>query len=168
MMFEMAARNGVKLRHGSVRELREPYDFADLQSILDLYYEGTQVMLYERDFYQLTWAYLKKASSRGVTRGDGELLQGVVLEQGREEQTASRTRLLLRDVSANKISSPLILALPYRPSTPYPGASIRSHVLHRLYSVTEGGFSSTREGGDRPLPPSCGSAQENHSISSQV
>jgi adenine deaminase len=34
MMFEMAARNGVRLRYGSVRELREAYDFADLQSFL--------------------------------------------------------------------------------------------------------------------------------------
>jgi adenosine deaminase len=42
--------------YGSVRELREAYDFADLQSFPDLYYEGTQILLYE-----LTWAYLKKA-----------------------------------------------------------------------------------------------------------
>lgn len=48
MMFEMAARNGVRPRHGSVRELRGVYDFADLQSFLDLYYEGTQVLLSER------------------------------------------------------------------------------------------------------------------------
>ena len=39
MMFELAARNGVRLRYGSVREVREPYDFPDLQSFLDLYYE---------------------------------------------------------------------------------------------------------------------------------
>jgi len=53
MMFEMAARNGVRLRYGSVRELRRAYDFADLQSFLDLYYEGTQLLLYESDFYEL-------------------------------------------------------------------------------------------------------------------
>ena len=63
MMFEMAARNGVRLRYPSVREAREAYDFSDLQSFLDLYYEGTQVLLYEQDFYELAWAYLKKASS---------------------------------------------------------------------------------------------------------
>jgi len=54
MMFEMAARNGVSLRHGSVGELREAYDFADLRSFLDLYYEGTQVPLVEQHFYELT------------------------------------------------------------------------------------------------------------------
>jgi hypothetical protein len=47
-MFEMAARNRVRLRHGSVLELREAYDFADLQSFLNLYYEGTRVLLSAR------------------------------------------------------------------------------------------------------------------------
>jgi len=56
MMFEMAARNGVRLRYGSVGDVREAYDFSSLQSFLDLYYEGTQMLLYERDFYELTWA----------------------------------------------------------------------------------------------------------------
>jgi adenine deaminase len=54
MMFEIAARNGIRLRYGSVQEVREAYDFTDLQSFLDLYYEGTRVLLYERDFYELT------------------------------------------------------------------------------------------------------------------
>jgi len=70
MMFEIAARNGVRLRYGSVREVREAYDFADLQSFLDLYYEGPQVLLYERDFYEVTWAYLQKAASQGVRHAE--------------------------------------------------------------------------------------------------
>src|SRR5215210_2766455 len=70
MMFEIASRNGVGLRYGSVQEVRKAYDFADLQSFLDLYYEGTQVLLYERDFYDLTWAYLRKASSHGVSHAE--------------------------------------------------------------------------------------------------
>ena len=70
MMFEIAARNGVRLRYGSVREIREAYDFSDLQLFLDLYYEGTQVLLYERDFYDLTWSYLRRASSQGVRHAE--------------------------------------------------------------------------------------------------
>jgi adenosine deaminase len=54
MMFEMAARNGVRLRYGSVEDVREAYDFSSLQFFLDLYYDGTQMLLYERDFYELT------------------------------------------------------------------------------------------------------------------
>jgi adenosine deaminase len=70
MMFEMAARNGVRLRYGTVRDIRAAYDFSDLQSFLDLYYRGTQVLLYERDFCELTWAYLRKASSQGVRHAE--------------------------------------------------------------------------------------------------
>ena len=70
MMFEIAGRNGVRLRYGSVREIREAYDFSDLQLFLDLYYEGTQVLLYERDFYDLTWSYLRRASSQGVSHAE--------------------------------------------------------------------------------------------------
>ena len=70
MMFEIAARNGVRLRYASVDEAREAYDFADLQSFLDLYYEGMGILLYERDFYDLTLAYLEKAASQGVRHAE--------------------------------------------------------------------------------------------------
>jgi adenosine deaminase len=49
-----------------VEEARGAYDFADLQSFLDAYYEATRVLLHERDFYELTWAYLRKASAQGA------------------------------------------------------------------------------------------------------
>lgn len=70
MMFEMAGRNGVSLRYGSVDEARRAYDFRDLQSFLDLYYEAMRVLLHERDFYDLTWAYAKKAAAQGVRRAE--------------------------------------------------------------------------------------------------
>lgn len=70
MMFEIAERNGVQLRYGSVEEVRQAYDFSDLQSFLDLYYEATNVLLHEQDFYDLTWAYLRKASAQGVRRAE--------------------------------------------------------------------------------------------------
>ena len=63
MMFGLARRNGVVLKYASVEEARGAYDFADLQSFLDLYYEGMKVLLHERDFYDLTLAYLEKAAS---------------------------------------------------------------------------------------------------------
>ncbi len=69
-MFEIAARNGVQHRYGSVREVSEAYDFADLQSFLDLYYGATKALLRERDFYDLTLAYLRKASSQGVRHAE--------------------------------------------------------------------------------------------------
>jgi adenosine deaminase len=48
MMFEIARRNGIALEYASVEEVREAYDFADLQSFLDLYYEGMRVLLCQK------------------------------------------------------------------------------------------------------------------------
>ena len=61
LMFEFAQRNGIALRWRSLDELRSRYDFANLQSFLDLYYEGIRTLVTEQDFYDLTRAYLRRA-----------------------------------------------------------------------------------------------------------
>ena len=66
LMFELAKRNRVKLPFESVSAVKQAYNFHNLQSFLDLYYQGTQVLQQERDFYDLTWAYLQKAASQNV------------------------------------------------------------------------------------------------------
>ena len=66
LMFEIGERNGVSLPFDSVDDVRRAYEFSDLQSFLDIYYEGARVLLREDDFYDLTWAYLKKAHSQNV------------------------------------------------------------------------------------------------------
>lgn len=66
MMFALAARNGVELPYGSVDELRAAYSFGNLQEFLDLYYAGASVLLHERDFYELTLAYLERVAAEGL------------------------------------------------------------------------------------------------------
>ncbi len=68
MMFELARRNNVDLRFADVDEVRAAYEFTDLQSFLHIYYEGAAVLQTERDFYDLTMAYLRRASADGVRR----------------------------------------------------------------------------------------------------
>lgn len=70
LMFEIAARNGVPLRFASVEELRGAYEFDDLQSFLDIYYEGAACLLHERDFYDLTMAYLRRAAADNVVHAE--------------------------------------------------------------------------------------------------
>ena len=45
LMLDLATRNGVKLRWNTARELRAAYDFTNLQSFLDLLYEGCRVLV---------------------------------------------------------------------------------------------------------------------------
>ena len=66
LAFRLAQRNGVALPYASVEALRAAYQFADLQSFLDIYYAGASVLQQERDFYDLTWAYLERAKADNV------------------------------------------------------------------------------------------------------
>jgi adenine deaminase len=66
LMFEIAQRNHIQLPYHNVDEIREAYEFSDLQSFLDIYYAGASVLITEQDFFDLTWAYLERAAEDGV------------------------------------------------------------------------------------------------------
>jgi adenosine deaminase len=70
LMFELAARNHVPLPFATVEEARASYAFSDLQSFLDIYYRGARVLLRERDFYDLTWAYLRRRAAQNVRHAE--------------------------------------------------------------------------------------------------
>ncbi len=65
-MFELARRNQLALPYDSVEAVRRAYVFENLQSFLDIYYAGCRVLLAERDFYDLTVAYLARVAAEGV------------------------------------------------------------------------------------------------------
>src|SRR5262245_61033400 len=66
LMFALAARNGIKLPYDSVEALRRAYQFTKVQDFLDIYYQGMSVLKVEQDFYDLAWAYLKRAQADNV------------------------------------------------------------------------------------------------------
>jgi len=66
LMFEIAQRNQIKIPFKSVKEVEEAYKFSCLQDFLDIYYQGAQVLIKEQDFYDLTYAYLKKCAAQNV------------------------------------------------------------------------------------------------------
>jgi adenosine deaminase len=133
MMFEMAARNGVRLPYASTRELRAAYRFRNLQDFLDLYYSGVRVLRSHRDYYELTQAYLKAARANNVLHAEiffdpqAHTSRGVPFEavvegidealrrHGPELGISSRLILcFLRDRNAREAEETLTQALPYR------------------------------------------------------
>ena len=66
LMFELAKRNKIKISFGSVDEIRNAYNFHNLQSFLDIYYQGSKVLISEQDFFDLTWAYLLKSKENNI------------------------------------------------------------------------------------------------------
>jgi adenine deaminase len=70
LMFHIAGRNGIQLKFSGVEELKAAYNFNNLQEFLDIYYEGAGVLIKERDFYDLTYSYLKKATQENILHAE--------------------------------------------------------------------------------------------------
>ena len=70
MMFNLAHRNHIQLPYESIQEIHDAYHFTNLQSFLDIYYKGVNVLKTEQDFYDLMWAYLKKANEQKVRHAE--------------------------------------------------------------------------------------------------
>lgn len=133
LMFALAKRNGVSLGYRDTEELRRAYNFQDLQSFLNLYYEGSRVLQQERDFFDLTWAYLKRGAQEKVRHVEifvdpqAHMKRGVdlhavmsgihsALEQARTELRLSSKLIpcFLRDLTPDFASQTLEMLLAYR------------------------------------------------------
>ncbi|MDW6001680.1 adenosine deaminase [Vibrio mangrovi] len=66
LMFELAKRNQVNIPFNTPEEVRAAYQFTNLQSFLDIYYQGADVLIHEQDFFDLTWAYLLRCQADHV------------------------------------------------------------------------------------------------------
>ena len=66
LLFRLAQRNGIDLPYSSPEQLRRAYEFDDLQSFLDVYYQGADALRTEQDFYDLPWAYLERCKADNV------------------------------------------------------------------------------------------------------
>jgi adenine deaminase len=70
LMVELARRNDVRIAFDSVDAVRAAYNFSNLQDFLDIYYQGAAVLVTERDFHDLTAAYLARAAADGVRHAE--------------------------------------------------------------------------------------------------
>ena len=66
LMFAIAQRNHIDIPYKSVDEVKQAYNFHNLQSFLDIYYAGANVLLLEQDFYDLAIAYFEKCAADKV------------------------------------------------------------------------------------------------------
>jgi adenine deaminase len=133
LMFELASRNGVALPYPDVAAVRDAYVFEDLQSFLDIYYAGCQVLLHENDFTDLTRAYLERAATDGVRHAEiffdpqthtdrgvsfATVVHGITEALAvAERDLAITSRLILcflRDLTAEAAMATLEEALPFR------------------------------------------------------
>ena len=60
LMFKLSKRNKVEIPFKSIEEIKSAYNFSNLDSFLKIYYEGSNVLITEEDFFDLTWEYILK------------------------------------------------------------------------------------------------------------
>lgn len=70
LMMALANKHNIDLPYSSIEEVKEAYQFEDLQSFLDLYYLGASVLVDEQDFYQLMWQYLSQCKSQNIVHAE--------------------------------------------------------------------------------------------------
>ena len=66
LMLKLAKRNNVHTPFNSIAEVRDAYNFHNLQSFLNIYFQGADVLINEQDFFELTWAYLLRCQEDNV------------------------------------------------------------------------------------------------------
>jgi adenosine deaminase len=135
LMFEFARRNGVKLPYATLEDVERAYQFTDLQSFLDLLYQGASVLREERDYYDLTMSYLLHCKRENVVHTEPSFDPQTHTERGVPFETVLRGTLaamhdarlqwgqssllvmdFLRHLSAESAMRTLEAALPYRDS----------------------------------------------------
>lgn len=133
LMFALAQRNKVDIPFKSVEEVRAAYNFSNLQDFLDIYYQGMNVLRTEQDFYDLTWAYLKRIAAQNVMHTEiffdpqghtsrgiafATVLEGITraLDDGRRQLGISSFLIMcfLRHLSEDEAFKTLHEAIPYK------------------------------------------------------
>jgi adenosine deaminase len=133
LMFSLAAKHGAKLPYASVEDVRRAYSFSDLQSFLDLYYAGCDVLRDHKDFYALAMAYFTRAHADNVVHAElffdpqthtarnipmeviiGGLRDGMHDAHKRFGISSSLILCFLRHLSEDDAFATLEMALPYR------------------------------------------------------
>lgn len=66
LMFKLATKNSIKIPYKTIEEVKNAYNFTNLQSFLDIYYAGANVLQTKDDFYALTWEYILKCVENNI------------------------------------------------------------------------------------------------------
>lgn len=66
MLFSLAKKNNINIPYKSIEDVKQAYNFTNLQSFLDIYYAGAAVLQTQEDFFDLTWAYLLKCKDENI------------------------------------------------------------------------------------------------------
>ena len=70
LMFQLAKRNNIQIPFENINEVKSAYNFSNLESFLNIFYQGSKVLIKEQDFFDLTWAYVLKCKKDNVVHAE--------------------------------------------------------------------------------------------------
>tara|TARA_B100001123_G_C15221563_1_gene991455 strand:- start:485 stop:1480 length:996 start_codon:yes stop_codon:yes gene_type:complete len=65
-LLKFAKRNDITIPFSNINEVKSAYNFNNLQSFLNIFYQGSRVLVKEKDFFDLTWDYALKCKKDNV------------------------------------------------------------------------------------------------------
>ena len=69
-LFKLAKKNDIQIPFANVNEVKSAYNFNNLESFLNIFYQGSKVLIKEQDFFDLTWAYALKCKEENVVHSE--------------------------------------------------------------------------------------------------
>jgi adenosine deaminase len=164
LAFVLAERNAIRWPYASPDKLRLRYEFSNLQSFLDVYYEVSSVLRTEQDFADITEAYLARARAQGVRHAEiffdpqahasrnvpiATVIEGLHSATKSSVETygisASLIMCFMRDHSAESAMETLMSALPHQAK--FIGVGLDSAELGNPPSKFEKVFEVARQNG---------------------
>ena len=70
LLFKLAQRNDIRIPFANVNEVKSAYNFSNLESFLNIFYQGSKVLITEQDFFDLAWAYTLKCKEDNVVHAE--------------------------------------------------------------------------------------------------
>lgn len=133
LMLRLAEKNKVSIPYNTIESAIAAYNFTDLQSFLNIYFQGMNVLKNADDFYQLTVSYLESAKNDNIQHCEiffdpqahtvrglvfDEVLEGIYsgLEYGQKEWGISSELIMcfLRNLSEKEAFEALKQAEPHK------------------------------------------------------
>lgn len=140
LLFNLAKRNQIDIPYDSPEALRKAYEFDDLQSFLDIYYQGANALQTEQDFYDLTWAYLERCERDNVIHTEIFFDPQTHTDRGIAFDTVVKgiVRALKEGQQKLEISSQLIMCFLRHLSEEAAIETLKQAILYKEYIVGVG------------------------------
>ena len=147
LMFKLSKRNKVEIPFKSVDEIKSAYNFSNLDSFLKIYYEGSNVLVNEEDFFDLTWEYILRCKKDNIVHTEIFFDPQSHTERGVEFDTVINgiNKALIKAKSEFGITSEIIMCF-LRHLDEEPCFEVLKHAIKHKDKIIGVGLDSSEKG----------------------